>query len=507
MVAQVWGVVVSGIAGLMVKVEVEVAQGLPSVGVVGLPDAAVGEARWRVRSAIENSGCRWPASRIIIGLSPGDVPKNGTSLDLPMCIGILLASQQIPAASVHDTAFIGEVGLSGQVRAYPAGLPAAIAASRMGLSRIFVAASSARQICVLPGLTVVVIRDVAHAVAVLRGEEGSDPIPPSAEQGDRPSSVDLAEVRGHPYGRFALEVAATGGHHFSLLGAPGVGKTLLAERFAGILPDLDKDVSIEVSSIHAVAGQTPVGSDLMKRPPFQAPHHSVSAAALLGTIRRGHPVPGALTLAHGGVLFLDEAPEFDRPSLEGLRQPMESGEIHLMRAAASARLPARFQLILSSNPCPCGHAIGRGLDCRCTSMSRRRYAERISGPLRDRLDIRIHVNRPSMAELNSGSAEASLVVAERVAHARIRSARRFQGLPWSVNPQIRTGDLRKRWLPDSRGCELLAEAERTGLSLRGADRVLRIAWSLSDLSDRSNPGREQVATALGLRGDDGAAIG
>ena len=505
MVAQVWGVVVSGIAGLPVKVEVEVSPGLPTVGVVGLPDASVGEARWRVRSAIVNSGCSWPGSRITVGLSPADVPKNGTSLDLPITVGILLASKQIPLMAVEGAAFIGEVGLDGAVRPFPAVLPAAIAAVRIGLTRIFVESSGARQVCMVPGIEVIVVRDVGHVVAVLRGQAEPEPLPAADRVAVRSSAVDMADVRGHEYGRFAIEVAAAGGHHLSLLGPPGVGKTLLAERIPTILPDLGEQLSIDVTSIHAVAGQVPAGSGLIRRPPFQAPHHSASSTALLGTIRRGHPVPGAATLAHGGVLFLDEAPEFDRPSLEGLRQPMESGEIRIMRAAASAHLPARFQLVLAANPCPCGLAIGKGLDCRCTSLARRRYAERISGPLRDRIDIRIDINRPSIAELNSAATESSRSIGVRVAQARSCAARRFEGMPWSLNSLIPAGELRRQWRPDARGCELLDAAEQGGLSLRGVDRVLRIAWTLADLADRIVPGREQVATALGLRGDDGMA--
>ena len=502
MVAQVHGVVVSGVAGLVIRVEVEVAQGLPSVGVIGLADAAVGESKWRVRSAIGNAGCKWPAARVTIGLSPADIPKHGTSLDLPIAVGILLATEQIPASSAHGATFIGELGLDGELRAFRAALPAAIAAQRCGIKRVYVAPGSARQVCVVPGVEVVVIRDLAHLVSVLRGEAPPDDIPEAEQFKAATPSFDMRDIRGHAHGRFALEVAAAGGHHLSLLGPPGVGKTMLAERLPTILPDLDEQTAIDVTSIHAVAGRLPAGAGLVSRPPFQAPHHSASATALLGTVRGHRTIPGALTLAHGGVLFLDEAPEFTRPSLEGLRQPMESGVVRIMRAAESIDLPARFQLVIAANPCPCGQGVGKGASCRCTSMAKRRYSERLSGPLRDRIDIRLEVLRPTMGELAAQAGDSSAQIAERVALARTRAAVRFSELPWSVNAQLPAGELRRKWAPDAGGCALLTEAERGGLSLRGADRVLRVAWTLADLCEEVGPGRDHIAMALGLRGPE-----
>ena len=503
MVAQVSGVVVFGVAGLVINVEVEVAAGLPSVGVIGLADAAVGESKWRVRSAIGNAGCKWPAARVTIGLSPADIPKHGTSLDLPIAVGVLLATEQIPAGSARDATFIGELGLDGDLRPFRAALPAAIAAQRCGISRVYVAPGSARQVAVVPGVEVVVIRDLAHLVSVLRGESSPDAIPDTEDVTAAPSIIDMEDLRGHVHGRFALEVAAAGGHHLSLLGPPGVGKTMLAERLPTILPDLDEQTAIDVTAIHAVAGRLPPGAGLVRRPPFQAPHHSASATALLGTVRGHRAIPGALTLAHGGVLFLDEAPEFTRPSLEGLRQPMESGVVRIMRAAESVELPARFQLVIAANPCPCGHGVGKGASCRCTAMAKRRYSERLSGPLRDRIDIRLELLRPTMGELATASAEGSAQIANRVGLARTRAATRYVGLPWSLNAHLPAGELRRHWAPDPDGCALLIEAERGGLSLRGADRVVRVAWTLADLLEADAPGREHIAMALGLRGADG----
>ncbi|MSO26843.1 MAG: ATP-binding protein [Candidatus Nanopelagicales bacterium] len=502
MVAQVKGVVVSGVAGLVIRVEVEVAQGLPSVGVIGLADAAVGESKWRVRSAIGNAGCKWPAARVTIGLSPADIPKHGTSLDLPIAVGVLLATEQIPKDCARDATFIGELGLDGALRPFRAALPAAIAAKRCGISRVYVAPGSARQVAVVPGVEVVVIRDLEHLVSVLRGESLADAIPEADAIGAMTSTVDMCDIRGHAHGRFALEVAAAGSHHLSLLGPPGVGKTMLAERLPTILPDLDEQTAIDVTSIHAVAGRLPLAAGLVRRPPFEAPHHSASATALLGTVRGRHTIPGALTLAHGGVLFLDEAPEFSRPCLEGLRQPMESGIVRIMRAAESVDLPAQFQLVLAANPCPCGFAVGKGASCRCTAMAKRRYGERLSGPLRDRIDIRLEVLRPTMGELAAQVGDSSVQIAERVSRARTRAAVRFREMPWSVNSHLPAGELRRKWAPDASGCALLIEAERGGLSLRGADRVMRVAWTLADLCEVDVPSRDHIAMALGLRGAD-----
>ncbi len=312
--------------------------------------------------------------------------------------------------------------------------------------------------------------------------------------------LDLADIRGHLLGRVALEVAAVGGHHCALVGAPGVGKTLLAHRLPGLLPDLDEDAVLEVAALHGVAGQDrPEGE--RRRPPFRAPHHSASSAAILGSVRGARVSPGAATLAHRGVLFLDEAPEFARPALEGLRQPLESGWASLDRSGWSGRLPARFQLVLAANPCPCGLRIGTGAGCSCAPAAVRRYAARLSGPLLDRIDIRLALLRPSDGELMSTEpGEGSATVRERVAAARARSARRFAGLPYRLNAEIPAGELRRRWSPDPDGVDLLRDLDRASVNLRGPDRVLRMAWSVADLAGRSRPGRDDIAMACSLRG-------
>jgi magnesium chelatase family protein len=314
------------------------------------------------------------------------------------------------------------------------------------------------------------------------------------------AGLDLRDVRGHAYGRFALEVAAAGGHHLALIGAPGVGKTMLAERLPGLLDDLGDEESLEVACLSSLAG-IPRPDGEYRRPPQQSPHHSASGAAVLGAVHGSRVVPGAVTLAHRGVLILDEAPEFARPALEGLRQSLESGSVRIDRAGWSGRLPARFQLALTANPCPCGRRVGSGAACSCSPAEVRRYASRLSGPLMDRIDLRLNVSRPAQAELtSSATVEPTGVVRDRVAAARERSRHRYRGRPWSTNAELPAGELRRTWCPDDGGLALLEELERKSANLRSPDRVLRVSWTLADLAGRDRPGRDEVAAAAGLRG-------
>ncbi len=500
--AQVWGVAPAGISAILVKVEVDVSQGLPSVGVVGLAQASVTESRWRVRSAITNSSLVWPNSRITIGLWPADLPKTGTSLDLPIAVGILQATQQL-AATGSDITFIGELGLDGAVRPVPGALAAAIAAAREGFTQVVVCPGNARAVMAIPGLQPVIIGSLSQLVGVLSGsgEPESHPLP-GADEAHFNESPDFADVRGHEFARLALEVAAAGGHHVAMVGPPGVGKTMLAQRLPGILPPLSADLSLEVTAIHALAGTLSTDHGLMSKPPFVAPHHSISVGAMLGAVRAGKLVPGAVTLAHGGVLFLDEAPEFSRPCLEGLRQPLEQGSLSLMRVERGLTAPASFQLVIAANPCPCGLATDRAEACRCTPMAKRRYSERISGPLLDRVDIRCSVSGPPVAHMQVEPAESSAVIAVRVAQARDRTWQRFRMHDWHCNAQASGRRLRTEFAPTDDGISLLMDAERRGLNPRGSDRVLRLSWTLADLSEIDRPGREQVSMALALRNQE-----
>jgi magnesium chelatase family protein len=503
-VARVQGVVLSGVGGAIVQVEVDIADGLPSVGVVGLPDTSVTESRWRARCAIGSIGASWPNRRITISLSPAEVRKRGAGLDLPIAVGVLAASGQLPDVDLAGTTFVGELGLDGQVRPTRGALAGALAARRAGIDRIIVPPASAREMARLAGVRIVVADHLSEVVAVLCGLSAGQELGPadhgaaSPEAG--PDEPDLADVRGHAQARLALEVAAAGGHHVALVGPPGVGKTLLAQRLPGLLPDLDDEDALEVASIHAVAGQ-PRSAPEHRRPPMRAPHHSASAAALLGSVQGARVSPGAATLAHLGVLFMDEAPEFARPALEGMRQPLESGWVAVDRSGWNGRLPARFQLVLAANPCPCGLRAGTGADCSCAPAAVRRYAGRLSRPLMDRIDIRLALARPSDAELQSAMlGEDTATVRARVVQARDRSSRRFAGLPWQANASIPVGELRRTWHPDEGGAELLRSLDRRSANLRGPDRVLRMAWSVADLAGRSRPSRDDVAVALGLRG-------
>ncbi|MDP1876679.1 MAG: YifB family Mg chelatase-like AAA ATPase [Actinomycetota bacterium] len=497
--ARVSGVVLWGVVGTVVEVEVEVAQGLPSVGVVGLPDASVGESRWRARSAVSSIGATWPAQRVTISLTPAEMPKNGSALDLPIAVGVLLASGQGTPEGLDRTAFIGELGLDGALRPTRGAVAGALAARQCGMARVVVPVDSAPEISRLPGIAVLAARDLADVMAIVRGEGAGVPVPTGQETGHVDPEPDLAEVRGHEQAKFALEAAAAGGHHVAMVGPPGVGKTLLAHRLPGLLPDLDDEEAIEVAAIHSVAGLQRVDG-AFRRPPTRSPHHSASAAALLGSATGRRVQPGAATLSHRGVLFLDEAAEFARPCLEGLRQPMESGVVWLQRAAWAGSLPARFMLVLAANPCPCGLRVGTGADCSCSTSAVRRYTARLSGPVMDRVDVRLLLIRPSASELDDGpAAEPSGSVRLRVATARARGRRRMVGLPCSTNAEVPTSVLR-RWPLDSGAADLLHDLERRSANLRGPDRVLRVAWSLADLAGRDRPSRDDVAGAMGLRG-------
>ena len=496
-----YGVVLSGVTGELVRVEADVADGLPGVTIVGLPDASVSESRQRIKVAIERLGLIWPNRRLTIGLSPAEMRKHGSGLDLPMAMAVLAATEQLSPVDLSSTAFIGELGLDGRILVPRGALASALAARRAGLRRVVVPSAAAEQMCRLTGIDVVVCEELGQVVGVVTGAcaatlaDGPTAVPSPVADGP-----DLRDVRGHAQGRLGLEVAAAGGHHVALVGSPGVGKTLLADRLAGLLPDLDDDAALEVAAVHSVAG-TARPDATYRRPPSQSPHHSASAAALLGAVHGTHVAPGAATLAHHGVLVLDEAAELCRPALEGLRQPLESGWISLARSGWRGRLPARFQLVIAANPCPCGRRMGSGAGCSCTPAAIRRYAAKLSGPLLDRVDIRLPVARPSEAELSAGTeGEETAAVRERVVAARERSARRLAGTPWRTNAQVPTGPLRRRWRPDPEAAELLSSIERGSANLRGPDRVLRMAWTIADLSAHERPTHDDVALAMALRG-------
>jgi magnesium chelatase family protein len=502
--ARAYGVVIQGVEAHVVEIEAHLSSGLPSMGIVGLPDTAVGEARDRARAAILNSGARWPQQRITVGLSPASLHKRGSGLDLGIATAILAADRQVPADRVADAILFGELGLDGRVRPVPGAVMAAVAARRGGRRRIVVASAHARQAGIVPGIEAIGVSSLRHWGALLTGAdcagfalEAPAEAPP-AEADAVP--LDLSDVRGQAEAVAALEVAAVGGHHVAMVGRPGVGKTLLAERLPTILPDLTDDEALEVTAIQSVV--RPIDG-LVRRPPFQAPHHTATVAALVGGGRSGQPTPGSVTLAHGGVLFLDEVAEFQAAALEALRQPLEAGIVRIARAGFSATLPARFQLVMAANPCPCGMGDGAGDACRCRSLDRRRYLARLSGPVLDRVDLRLAVGTPAGGVWAAGSDRDSASARSAVQEARERGRERARrlGLGMPLPSGYSPAALRSVLAPDAPAGELLSDAVRTGrLSARGADRVLRVAWSIADLSARERPGVEQVGRALALRG-------
>jgi len=501
--ARTWSVAIVGVEGHLVQVEAHAAGGLPAFTLVGLPDTSLSEAKERVRAAVTSSALPWDARRRTVNLSPASLPKAGSVFDLAVAVACLGADGLPTAERAAGVVHLGELGLDGRVHPVRGVLPAVAAAVAAGRADVVVPAANLAEARLVPGARV---RGVHH-LAELAREYGADITPPTAEPAHAPppppraAAPDLADVVGQADARFALEVTAAGGHHLLMVGPPGAGKTMLAARLPGLLPDLDDGDALEVTAIHSVAGTFDPGGGLLRRPPFEDPHHTATAPAIVGG-GAGVPRPGAASRAHRGVLLLDEAPEFARRVLDSLRQPLESGEVVVHRARGSARYPARFQLVLAANPCPCGKAAGKGLACTCSPLERRRYLARLSGPLLDRVDLQIEVPALTRAAAAlDGAAESSAVVAARVRDARAAQRERLAHTPWRTNAEVPGAWLRapERGL-DRRARAVLERALDAGtLSLRGMDRVLRTAWTLADLAGRPGPGLEEIGTAMSLR--------
>ncbi|MBI4392137.1 MAG: YifB family Mg chelatase-like AAA ATPase [candidate division NC10 bacterium] len=502
MLAKVLTGALHGIDAYVVEVEVDLAPGLPSFATVGLPDVAVREAKDRVKAALTNTGFEFPARRITVNLAPADVRKEGPGFDLPIAVGILAASGAVASERLGRFLLLGELALDGAVRPIRGGLSMAVAAAETGLEGLLLPRANAAEAAVVEGVQVYGVESLPQVVGFLRG---ALPLPlvtlDLASVLDAPESAaeDFAEVRGQGHAKRALEVAAAGGHNVLLLGPPGAGKTMLAKRLPGILPPLTLEEAVSTTKVHSACGLLREEAALLMTRPFRAPHHSISDAALIGG--GSVPRPGEVSLAHNGVLFLDELPEFKRNALEGLRQPLEEGFVTVARAASVLAFPARFTLVGAMNPCPCGHLTDPQKACRCSPGEVQRYRARVSGPLLDRIDLHVEVPPVPARDLLGGSeAEPSAVIRQRVTAARREQTRRFARTRITCNAHMTGRRLRRHCPVDGAGARLLEQAvTRLGLSARAYDRVLKVARTIADLEGAPAIGPPHLAEAIQYR--------
>lgn len=504
-----------GAVGHLIEVQADVSPGIVATVVVGRPDVSLNEARDRCRMAIANSDLGWPSNkRVTILLSPADLHKTGSHFDLAMAMAVLGANGKVPKAALAGCLFVGELTLAGGLRSVPGVLPMVLAAARRGITEVYVPEPQAAEACMVPGVSVYGMRSLAQVAAQLAGEEVPD-APPVAEQSgsrlltwrgdDRLEDTDMVDVLGLADARYALEVAAAGSHHLMLTGPKGAGKTTLAERLPGLLPDLDAEESLELTALHSLAGVLDPAAGMLTRPPFAAPHHDASKASLIGG-GTGRVRPGEISRAHHGVLFMDEFPLFRTDVIEALRQPLESGDVTIARGEESATFPARGILVVACNPCPCGEysPVARDNRCTCSERARRDYRSRITGPLSDRIDITREVVPLQAGGIDAagsfGPPESSAQIRERVTAARRKQAERYAGCGWRLNGHVPGPALRELWPLSTAAQRLLDDKIGKGLlTRRGAVRVHRLAWTVADLAGAAGPGEVELCTALRLR--------
>ncbi len=503
MLARVWSAAIVGIEAVKVGVEVDIGVGLPAMVVVGLPDAAVQEARERTKAALKNAGFPFPMRRIVVNLTPADLRKEGPSFDLPIAVAILVAAEQLPAAATEGFLFVGEVSLTGELRAVAGVLAIAAAAQRMGMRGVIVPQGNAQEAAVVPGVAVYGCATLQAVVDLLQNPQAHAPVQVDGHallhHAPR-TNLDLRDVKGQAQARRALEIAAAGGHNVIFVGPPGSGKTMLARRLPSILPALTFGEALEVTQIHSVAGLLRDKGSLVTDRPFRSPHHSASGPSLVGG--GSFPKPGEISLAHRGVLFLDELTEFKRDVLEFLRQPLEDGYVTITRTRQSVEFPAHFTLVASTNPCPCGYYGDPVQPCTCTPRSREQYWAKLSGPLMDRIDLQVMVGRlkpEEMTQVQGG--EGSEQVRVRVERARQRAQERFAAEPEiQCNADMQSRHLR-HWCPVEGAIQglMMAAVRKLGLSARATDRILKVARTIADLDDSPTLKAQHVAEAIQYR--------
>ena len=481
--------------------ECEVASGLNNFEVVGLPETAVKESRTRVRAAMLSCGLKFPSRRITVNLAPADIPKRGTVYDLPLALAILAGDKAIGPGRIGATMAVGELSLGGEVRPVPGVLAMALAAREQGLTHILAPTDNAAEAAVVPGVTAVPVQTLADAVDWLRGALDIDPPDVEAELGPAPitDDRDMRDVRGQDTAKRALVIAAAGGHNVLMIGPPGSGKTMLARRLGGILPPMEMEERLEATKVHSVCGLLPRDAGLLPSRPFRAPHHTSSHAALVGG--GSLPRPGEVSLAHNGILFLDELPEFSRQVLESLRQPLEDRVVHISRARASVIFPARFTLVAAANPCPCGHRGSERLECTCAPDQVRRYMGRISGPLLDRIDLHVPVRGVHIDALEAeAGGEDTETLRSRVIDARARQRERLAGAGVTCNAFMPPSLVRSTAQPDTKARALLRRVfDERGLSARSYDRILKVARTIADLEGTDRVGVPHIAEAVRYR--------